>query len=172
MNLIGDHISLRLPTIEDVHIIHRWENDPEHWLVSNTIAPYTKEQILHFIEHDNDLYADQQMRMMIESKEGAVVGCIDLFDFDPKNHRVGLGILIDDAFRGKGLGNEAIALTVRYCFDELEMHSIYADVLENNASSQRLFEANGFVKAGHKKDWLWNGSEFMDQYFYQRIKEQ
>ncbi|MEQ9188283.1 MAG: GNAT family N-acetyltransferase [Cryomorphaceae bacterium] len=172
MILSGKTIELIKPTSVDVDAIFKWENDPEHWLVSYTVAPYSRDQILRFVENDNDLYADQQMRMMIYTKSHERAGCVDLFDFDPKNKRVGIGILVDAAFRGKGIGYEAIELITQFCFVELEMHSVYAEVLENNASSQHLFESSGYTQKGVKRDWVWNGSQYLDQLFYQRFTDQ
>ena len=40
---------------------------------------------------------------MILNADGLPLGCIDLFDFDPVNMRVGVGVLIDPQFRGKRL---------------------------------------------------------------------
>ena len=169
MRLDGKHIVLCTPELKDAMTIFRWENDPVHWLVSNTVAPYSLQQINEFIEHGNDLYADQQMRLMIVSVENEAAGCIDLYDFDPKNRRVGVGILIDDAYRGKGYGHDALEVLTRYCFDQLDVHSVYAEVLSNNPSSQKLFEACGFSLVGTKKDWVWDGQGYLDQMVYQRL---
>lgn len=155
----------------DLEIIYRWENDPENWLVSNTIAPFSKQQIQDFILAGNDLYAQRQMRLMIETLEGETAGCMDLFDFDPKNHRCGIGVLMDGAFRGRGFAKEALKITVRYCFDVLELHSLFANIPEDNEGSIRLFAGAGFVLQGTKKSWLWDGSGYKNEYFYQLIRE-
>lgn len=171
MMLKGQKVSLRTPEKRDVDLIFRWENDPDNWLVSNTVAPYTHEEIEAFVDRVPDLYEDQQIRWMIESQERDVVGCVDLFDLDPKNRRVGIGILIDKDFRGKGFGHEAIDLVLEFCFSDLELHSVYAEVLLSNDSSQFLFEAAGFKKVGEKQDWLWTGDGFINQIMYQRLAD-
>ena len=171
MILNGQKASLRTPEKRDVDLIFRWENDQNNWLVSNTVAPYTHEEIEAFVSNPPDLYEDQQMRWMIEGSDGQVVGCLDLFDLDPKNRRVGIGILIDQEFRGNGYGHEAIDLVLEFCYRDLDLHSVYAEVLASNDSSQHLFEAAGFKKVGVKQDWLWNGAGFVDQYMYQRFSD-
>jgi diamine N-acetyltransferase len=168
--LKGERVKLRAAEPADVDKIFEWENDPENWLVSNTIAPYSKHQILQFIESANDIFASNQLRLMITLHTGETVGCVDLFDFDPKNKRAGLGVLIDPVFRSKGLAREALRLTISYGFDLLELHGFYAEVLSSNESSQRLFESTGFTKTGMKKEWLWTGDNFVDQIFYQILR--
>lgn len=170
MRIEGIDTVLSLPEETDVDTITAWENDPEHWLVSDTIAPYSREQILDFVQHNLDIYQSGQLRLMIRSKdEQAQVGCIDLFAFDPKNRRVGVGILVDAAYRGRGLAREALSLLLTYCKNDLEVYSVYAEVLSNNPSSQHLFESLAFERTGVRKSWLWDGTGFIDQYFYQRL---
>lgn len=171
MKLKGDKVYLRATEPSDVDAIYEWENDPQHWLVSNTITPYSHHQIQTFIENDNDIFATHQMRLMIVNSEDQLVGCIDLYDFDPKNHRVGIGLLIDQEYRGQGYGSEALSLAVDYCFEMLDVHGLHADILASNASSRKLFEANGFQMSGVRKAWLWDGKAHVDQCFYQRLKQ-
>lgn len=168
--LKGEKIALRAAEPSDVDVIYSWENDPKNWLVSNTVAPYSRHQILQFIEDANDIFASSQLRLIISNHQQQAAGCIDLFDFDHKNKRVGLGVLVDENHRGKGYAQEALLLTIDYCFNLLEVHSLYAEVLSNNLSSQKLFESAGFVQTGIKKEWLWTGEGFIDQIFYQRIR--
>ena len=167
MRLKGERCFLRQASKKDVDDIVRWENDTDHWLVSNTSTSYSKDEVEHFIEHENDIFINHQMRLMIINDAENSVGCIDLYDFDVNNKRVGVGILIDPDYRGKGFGIEALLVLSRFCFEHLDVRSIYADVLISNTSSVKLFESAGFELCGTKKDWLWDGNDFIDQNFYQ-----
>ena len=171
MKLSGKRVSLRATEPEDVEVIYRWENDPENWLVSDTVAPYSKHQILQFLQQESNIYESKQCRFMIEGFSRQPVGCVDLYDFDPKNHRVGIGILIDPKFRAQGLGGEALGLSIGYCFEMLEVHSVFAYILAGNKASIRMFESQGFIHNGTRREWLWNGHEFCDELFYQRLAE-
>lgn len=170
MSLDGIKVNLRQASLLDATDIFHWENDTEHWLVSDTSVPYSLEQIENFIRFDNDIYTSNQTRFMVITKSNENAGCVDLYDFDPKNRRVGIGILMDKRFRGQGLGLEAIKLLSTYCFDALEVHCIFAEILETNTASTNIFEANGFVKTGIKKDWLSDGDKFVNQVFYQKFQ--
>ena len=64
--LSGKLVSLRATEPADVDSIYEWENDPENWLVSDTVAPYSRHQILQFINQSNDIYMSHQCRFMIE----------------------------------------------------------------------------------------------------------
>ena len=169
MILTDHHISIRHASLEDVEAIFQWENNKDHWFVSNTQVPFTREQIIQFIRFENDIYGSNQTRFMILNADGLPLGCIDLFDFDPVNMRVGVGVLIDPQFRGKGYGKAAIALVMKYCAEELKVRQLYAEVLESNRASQVIFESMGFTESGKKKQWMLDGETFVDQIFYQRL---
>lgn len=169
MIIQGDSIRLRQASDRDVDAIYNWENDVEHWFVSDTVAPYSREEILQFVQSANDIFLDGQMRLIIENLEGELVGCIDFFAFDLKNKRVGLGILIDAAYRGHGFGKEAVKLAYTYAFESLEVHSVFAEVAETNIGSQKIFIASGFAHTATKLDWLWDGQEFQNQLVFQKI---
>lgn len=167
MIIKGDKFRLRKAEKSDVQTIFQWENDVENWFVSNTIAPYTLKDIEDFILNRNDVFISGQMRFIIEIDDSVSVGCVDLFDFNPKNRRIGLGILVDNKHRGKGYGKQAVKMATEFAVSSLEVRGVYAEVAEGNLSSQRIFEASGFEKTGLKQDWLWDGQRFQNQIFYQ-----
>jgi len=104
--------------------------------------------------------------------EGKVIGLIDLFDFDPKNLRAGLGIVVrDEINRNLGIGSEAIELLSDYVFSILGLRQIYVNVLEENNASIHLFTKLGFKEVGVKKDWIYSGGKFKNEILYQKIKE-
>ena len=87
-----------------------------------------------------DIYEAKQLRLVISSYSNEVLGLIDLFDFDPRNNKVGVGVLILDKERGKNYASEAMELLLSYTFKNLRVHQVYANVLEDNEASVKLFE--------------------------------
>ncbi|GAB5539446.1 MAG: GNAT family N-acetyltransferase [Salibacteraceae bacterium] len=172
MILTDSDILLRYPETKDVAKILSWENDVENWLVSDTISPYSEEEIREFVEAGQDFFRDGQKRLMMETSSKKLAGCIDVFDFDQKNRRASIGVLTEPDFRGKGIAKSALKLTEDFCFSQLEIHSLYAEVLETNVPSRTLFEKSGFTMIGIKRDWLWDGFGYHDQVMYQKIVTQ
>src|SRR5574339_327753 len=130
MLLQGKHIQLRALEPKDLDLLYKWENNPDIWSVSGTLAPFSRFVIEQYltISHQ-DLYTSKELRLMIElSGNGAnakSIGCIDLFDFDPRNKRAGIGILIgDESERRKGYAAEAVELLIEYCFTTLDLHQV------------------------------------------------
>lgn len=166
-----DLITLRALEPEDIDLLYEWENSEEIWTVSHTIAPFSKHLLALYIQNsDKDIYESKQLRMMIETINGVTVGCIDLFDFDPFHSKVGIGILVHrQEDRSKGYATSALNLMIRYCFEKLNLHQMYANILTDNEISLKLFTKAGFEITGTKKEWVREGDLWKDELLLQRI---
>ena len=173
MLLRGNSISLRALEPGDIDLLYKWENDESLWLVSGTVAPFSKHVLQQYLDNSHlDIYATRQLRLVIDVHEPANIniGFIDLFDYDPQHHRAGVGILIGDASqRGKGFANEALKMLIQYCFSTLHLHQLYCNVMADNAVSLKLFQQNGFTVVGNKKEWLFTNNAWVDEYLLQLI---
>lgn len=171
ITLKGEHIYLRALEPEDLEFIHDVENDESIWEISNTQTPYSKFLIKQYLEQSHkDIYEVKQLRLVISSYDEKPLGLIDLFDFDFKNKRAGVGILVkDEGNRDKGYGREALMLLINYSFSHLNLHQLYCNISEENAASIKLFTNQGFYKIGLKKDWNYVNGAFKDEYLFQLI---
>lgn len=154
----------------DVDMLYLWENDPDVWRVSGTIAPLSYQRIAQFVEEQNyDLYATRQMRLVIEC-ENMAVGTLDIVEFDPQHLRFGLGILIyAPEARRKGYAHAAIDAIKEYARDTLALKQIWASVAADNEASIALFEGCGFKRCGTRKAWLRRADGYIDQHEYQLL---
>jgi diamine N-acetyltransferase len=173
ITLKGTNIYLRALEPEDLEFVYAIENNELVWEVSNTETPYSRFLIRQYLDNAHqDIYEAKQLRLAIclnNSQEA--IGLIDLFDFDPKNNRAGVGILINDAQnRNKGIGSEALALIVDYSFEQLQLHQLYANIGTDNEISIQLFTKFGFQKIGIKKDWIKVNNRYKDELLFQLIK--
>lgn len=171
VSLKGEHIYLRALEPEDLDFVYEIENDTLLWALSDTQTPYSRFTLRQYLENaQQDIFEAKQLRLAICTIDNTTIGLIDVFDFDVKNKRAGIGILIkDESNRYKGYGKEALNLLVNYCYESLHLHQVYANVLETNEASLRLFENNGFKKIGLKEDWSFDGQQFSNEYMLQRI---
>ena len=171
--LLGEHIFLRAIEATDLDLLYHLENDESIWEISNTSTPYSKFILKQYLDNAHrDIYEVKQIRLVIglvANKEA--IGLIDLFDFDPKHKRVGVGVIIfPKENRGKGYAKESLEILCNYAFAHLGVHQIYANITEDNRASISLFESIGFKKAGTKIDWIVSGKEFKNELIYQYFK--
>ena len=150
-----------------------WENNTDIWLISTTLAPFSKDEIIRYVKTANrDIFAMRQLRLMIETNDNQAVtiGSVDLFDFDPQHQRAGVGILIAaDENRRKGYASEALKLLINYSFDVLLLKQLYCTIPADNESSIKLFESLGFVTCGRKRQWLRTKTGWIDEILMQLI---
>ncbi len=174
VTLHGQNIYLRALEPEDLDFIYAIENDEDIWEVSNTITPYSKFLIRQYLENAHqDIYEAKQLRLAICKKNNSqAIGLIDLFDFDAKNKRAGIGIIIqNETDRSNGFGKEALGLMLDYSFQQLQLHQLFANIGTENKASLSLFTTFGFVEIGVKKDWNFTNNSFHDEALFQLIKK-
>lgn len=164
-------IVLRAPEPSDLDVLFRMENDEALWTVSCNAAPYSRRQLLTYIEESvHDLFAEHQVRFVIETG-GSVTGCIDLTDVDAVQSRAQVGIALLPEYRGRGLAAAALSRVCDYAVRRLRLHQLTAYVPCDNEASLKLFESAGFERSGLLKDWLWAGEDYSDVVVLQKIFE-
>jgi len=171
ITLKGQYIYLRALEPEDLDFIHDIENNQDIWEISNTITPYSKFLIKQYLEQAHkDIYEVKQLRLVICNNDDVALGMIDVFDFDFKNRRAGIGILIKDSVnRQKGYGKEALQLLTGYCKSHLDLHQLYCNISEENEHSLKLFKNQGFEIIGLKNDWNFVNGSYKNEYLLQSI---
>ena len=173
-NILPNSTTLKIRAIEpeDLDFLFGLENDPEVWKVSETTAPVSRNTLRKFIESSYlDITQTRQARFIIVSTDKNLsVGTIDLFDYDPINRRIGIGVLIAKEYRGNHLAKEALNLTMDYCFNTLFVHQIFCNIQKENQISLNLFQQLGFAIVGIKKDWYLFENQWKDEYLLQKIK--
>jgi diamine N-acetyltransferase len=156
---------------EDLEILYRWENDMSLWRYGSSLRPYSRFAIREYLSDSlQDILITRQLRLMlIERSSGVPVGTVDLYEYDPVNLRAGVGILLDEPFRGLGYGCEALMMLHDYVVRVLHLHSLFAYISSRNSVSIRLFASCGYSESGLLRCWNRTVSGFDDVYIYQII---
>ncbi len=169
-----EKINLRALEPEDLELLYEWENNESYWIISNTVVPFSKFTLKRYLENSHkNIYETGQLRLMIDIiDDKKPIGAIDLFDFDPFHKRAGLGILIaDEKERKKGFATMALKCLISYCFNTLQLHQLYCNILSNNGESIDLFKKLGFIQIGIKKEWINTSDGYLDEYMFQLINK-
>lgn len=172
ITLKGKNIYLRALEPNDLEFVYALENDENVWEVSNTQTPYSRFLVRQYLENAHqDIYEAKQLRLAICHEEDfPAIGLIDLFEFDPKNNRAGIGIVIqNNENRSNGFGSEALALLIQYAFYHLNLNQLFANIDSENEQSIRLFTKFGFEKIGIKKQWNLVNGKYKDETLFQLI---
>lgn len=162
-------VEIRELVFEDIDFILEIENNKDIWKVSNTTEDFTKEEIEHFIAKNTvEGLKDGQKRWII-TKDKIAVGCLDLFDYDKKNSRAGIGIVIHKDHQNQGIAKKSLQQFISFAKDVLFLHQLYCSIFADNIFSVKLFSKLGFKETGLRKDWCFYNDKYYDEIFYQLI---
>jgi len=84
---------------------------------------------------------------------------------------VTLGYWMGEPFAGNGFMTEAVAVAVRYAFDELRLHRVEAACLPHNVASVRVLERNGFAREGIARRYLRINGIWQDHILFGLLSE-
>lgn len=170
MNLIEGHkINLRLPLESDAPFMLRWENADSEMLYNLHSENLNEEDVRAWVkEKKHDVLLEKELRLIMVTKQNEIAGSVDLFELDSENGHAGLGIIVEEKHRAKGIATEAIFLVKDYCFQTLKLSSLWCNISAANAISINLFEKCGFELSGIRRRWKRNAdNELTDVLFYQ-----
>ena len=112
------------------------------------------------------------MRLYGQLGEGLgmkLVGCIDLYNYDPLNRRCAVGIMVANEYRRQGYALAMLrALETQQA---ASLHTLYADIAAVNTASINLFRKAGYEECGRFKEWLEFDSHFIDNIRMQKYYE-
>jgi diamine N-acetyltransferase len=153
---------IRLRKIEpsDLPFLYQWENDASVWADGSNHNPLSQQDLRAYIESTTgDIYRDGQLRLIIEkpsainNQHSGTLGCIDLFDFDPRNRRAALGMYVAPEYRGKGVGKAALEELEAYAFGHLNLRVLYAVIATNNEACTALYRNAGYTPSSPLTAW-------------------
>ena len=163
-------MTLRALEPEDLDLLYQIENNRELWQVGATNVPYSRYTLHDYIAtSSDDIFADRQVRLIVENEQGEAVGIADLVNFDPQHQRAEVGIVILPDFRRKGYATAAIQSLCDYAVRVVHLHQLYAVVDSTNVQAVSLFEKVGFKTRNTLREWLFDGRWYHDAVLMQRF---
>ena len=122
-----------------------------------------------YVERDDE---DNEYRFNIVSKkDGQMIGNCDIFAY-PYNRTASLGIVIGEKeYRGIGIGSEVIKLLVRFCFEELNTHTVSLHLDSRNEIAYKCYTKAGFKECGREKECHFHAGEYSDNITMQILEQ-
>ncbi|MDN5287201.1 MAG: family N-acetyltransferase [Mucilaginibacter sp.] len=94
------------------------------------------------------------------------IGSIGFWRIEKENYRAEIGYLLNPAYQGAGLMQEAIDAVIPHGFGSMNLHTIQANVNPGNAASIKLLEKNNFMREGYFKEDHFYNEAFADTAIY------
>lgn len=151
LELDEKRIKIRKLKLSDAKDIYENVKDKEivKW-TWNIPHPYSKKESIKFIRRSQyRLKKKKAYTFGIVLKEtDKVIGVIDLLKVDWKNKNAELGYWLGKKYWKKNIMTGAVKLILKFGFEELKLHRIYACTFEKNIGSKKVLEKCGFKQEG------------------------
>ena len=106
----------------------------------------------------------------IKENPTKLIGNIGYWRLIKENYRAEVGYMLSPFFWNKGIMKEALLEVIDFGFNNMNLHSIEANINPCNAASAALLESTGFIREAYfKEDYFFNGT-FLDTVIYSRLK--
>lgn len=105
--------------------------------------------------------------------EGRPAGRLAFKRIDHEKSRCELGIvMVNDGFKGKGYGKEAIGLALEHAFQTLCLETVYGDTMGSNIRMQKIFSHFGFKLLSRDEKFYDMGDRLEDRLNYSLSREE
>jgi [ribosomal protein S5]-alanine N-acetyltransferase len=125
--------------------------------------PYTEQDARDFFELAKE--PDKLWLAVTLRADGRQIGGIGM-RIEPQHRHAELGYWLGVAYWGQGYATEAAREMLRYGFEELGLHRIFATHFKHSAASGRILKKIGMHYEGCQRDHLLKWGEFVDSEMY------
>lgn len=161
----GERVYLREYLLSDVEALYRWRTlDEIVWWTGSYVWPESLEQARAFVEAQvNNLDPANRKFAICRREDDQYLGHIGYEYLDLRRQNTEVGIVIGDAASlSKGLGEEALRLFLKVCFEELNLHRVGLRVIRANKRGYRCYRKCGFREEGAWRDWHYSRGQWHD----------
>ncbi len=178
-HLDTERLSLKAHSLTNLAKFHAWENDPELLYLNDDCPPGAPPETLEDTRAYLECIASQaepggaMIYFAIHTRaEDDFIGYGMIALIDRYNRRCKIGVTIGDRSQwGRGYAGEALQAVIDYCFQELNMNRIGAEIYDFNLRSIRLFEKLGFRREGALRQAVFKDGKFHDELLYGLLRQ-
>ncbi|MFC4712849.1 GNAT family N-acetyltransferase [Planococcus dechangensis] len=165
MNIHGKKVVLRALESSDMESLRSFHNDPAiGQLLGGWSHPISSEQQIEWFQRQ--ALDTHNLRFAIDTKEDGFIGVSTITNIDIKNRSAYHGIIIGKKnMQGHGYGRDTVMTTMKYAFEELQLHRLDGDIVEHNVPSYNLF----VHKCGWKEEGRIREHAYRNNRYYDRI---
>jgi RimJ/RimL family protein N-acetyltransferase len=131
--------------------------------------PYSEKDATQFIAAAQK---DDEIRLAVTLRsDNRMIGGIGLRLFEPHQHAE-LGYWLGLPYWGSGFATEAAREMVRYGFEALHLHRIFATVFIHNPASGRVLVKLGMRREGCQRQHIRKWNQFVDLELYGLLRQE
>lgn len=123
----------------------------------------TLNDVLEFIKNSFD---DVNQHFAIVNEQNECMGTISLKNINKIDNNAEYAIVTRSSAHGKGFALKATKEIIEYAFNDLKLHKVYLNVLEENGRANNFYKKCGFHFEGMSKDSVYINGEYHNLNWY------
>ncbi len=171
--LEGEMVFFTPLQLSNIYQHFEWNNDPELNRLDSALPIKReslgefKKRIEYLIYHPSAHSQDFELHAI----DGGLIGVAEITEISEFNHHCSVNVSICDRnYWGTGHGRDAMAVLLKYCFEELGMHRVDASAFAYNDAWKRLVEGMGFNLEGIERDFVFRDNRYWDKAIYSLLE--
>jgi len=153
----------------DWKAVHSYASDPEVVRYMNW-GPNTIEETKNFIQRAINSQKERPRRtytlaIVLEPDNKLIGGC-GIYVSNTDNREAYIGYVLNRNFWGKGYATETAKALLKFSFEKLNLHRIFATCDPANIASACVLEKVGMKLEGHLRKHKWAKGEWRDSLLY------
>lgn len=160
--IIGEKVCLAPLLKEDAPFVFNWLNTPA---LAYLNGPYRPTDQMSFDAWFNGIGNDRTKVMFAIRKQGdlRLLGYVQITNIQPMFRTCEMGIVIGDPRdRGQGCGQEALALALHHCWNDLNLHRVTLWVVGDNPLAVHAYLKVGFAEEGRMREAAYVNGRHVD----------
>ena len=166
--LKGKYVGLRAIEESDLSRLLLWRNQPNYRRFFREYRELSQVNQRNWF--DSKVLNDKNTEMfsIVDVKTGELLGACGLCYIDWINRNADFSIYIgkDDLYIDEKYAIDAAQLMMKYGFEELNLHRLWAEIYNFDELKKIMFDKLGFVLEGVQKDTHWTNGKWCDSIFY------
>ncbi|MBW3593047.1 MAG: GNAT family N-acetyltransferase [Actinobacteria bacterium] len=170
--VIGERVRLRRARSGDAELVASLANHDEIEPFMAAGAARDVEAICELIAASADEPTERGV-FVIETEDGTRPAGVVMFESANVRSRIAhlYGLMVDSAFRGRGIGVAATRAFARHLLLDLGYHRVQLECYGFNERAIRHFERAGFVREGVRRKAYWRHEEWVDGVLFGLVRE-
>jgi RimJ/RimL family protein N-acetyltransferase len=162
--LVSEIARLRAVERADLPQLRAWRSDPATWsLTMGFRAPIMDPgDDAWFDDLGRRIGSDRVVFAIDEIASDTLAGLAQLTSIDGVSRTAMFGLQLGPSSRGRGVGREALSLTIGYASGALNLRKLSLEVVAYNAPARRLYERAGFQSEGTLRQQYFVGGSYHD----------
>jgi|GEM_PF-1408652 len=108
---------------------------------------------------------------IVLKKSKSFMGIIEIYCFNKEDKKAKIGYWLGKKFRGNSYVPEALEKIIKFCFENLGLNKISADVIFSNLKSMKILKKFNFRKVGVKRKEKFFEGKYYDVVLFELLKE-